>query len=97
MERRALLGGLPLEKHGAMVPSSTRGNGAELFRAACAIGAEGLVAKRLGSRYAAGERSADWLKFKNTEVRDLVLGGWMPGPHGGIEVDARLHSDRDDL
>jgi ATP-dependent DNA ligase len=28
------------------------------------LGAEGVVSKRLGSRYRSG-RSADWLKFKN--------------------------------
>jgi ATP-dependent DNA ligase len=31
---------------------------------ACALGCEGIVSKRLGSRYRSG-RSKDWLKFKN--------------------------------
>jgi bifunctional non-homologous end joining protein LigD len=35
-----------------------------VFRHACKLGLEGIVSKRLGSRYRSG-RSPDWLKFKN--------------------------------
>jgi ATP-dependent DNA ligase len=35
-----------------------------VFRHACKLGLEGIVSKRLGSRYRSG-RSHDWLKFKN--------------------------------
>src|SRR5215471_2141520 len=35
-----------------------------VFRHACKLGLEGIVSKRLGSRYRSG-RSKDWLKFKN--------------------------------
>ena len=35
-----------------------------VFQHACAMGLEGIVSKRLGSRYVSG-RSNDWLKFKN--------------------------------
>ena len=34
------------------------------FARACKMGVEGIVSKRLGSRYRSG-RSPDWLKFKN--------------------------------
>jgi hypothetical protein len=33
----------------------------------CKMGLEGIVSKRLGSRYRSG-RSPDWLKFKNPEA-----------------------------
>jgi hypothetical protein len=36
-------------------------------RHACKMGLEGVVSKRLGSRYRSG-RSPDWLKFKNPEA-----------------------------
>jgi bifunctional non-homologous end joining protein LigD len=35
-----------------------------VFKHACALRCEGIVSKRLGSRYRSG-RSRDWLKFKN--------------------------------
>jgi hypothetical protein len=34
---------------------------------ACKLGLEGIVSKRLGSRYRSG-RSPDWLKFKNPDA-----------------------------
>ena len=34
---------------------------------ACKLGLEGIVSKRLGSRYRSG-RSKDWLKFKNPDA-----------------------------
>ena len=36
-------------------------------RHACKMGLEGIVSKRLGSRYRSG-RTSDWLKFKNPEA-----------------------------
>jgi ATP-dependent DNA ligase len=38
-----------------------------VLRHACALGLEGIVSKRLGSRYVSG-RSRDWLKFKNPDA-----------------------------
>ncbi|RYF67201.1 MAG: hypothetical protein EOO29_37335, partial [Comamonadaceae bacterium] len=39
-------------------------HGRDLYQQAVAIGLEGLVAKRLGSTYQPGERTADWQKVK---------------------------------
>jgi bifunctional non-homologous end joining protein LigD len=39
-------------------------NGAVVFRAACNMGLEGIVAKRCDSRYHSG-RSRDWIKIRN--------------------------------
>ena len=41
--------------------------GVVVFQHACKLGCEGIVSKRLGSRYRSG-RSPDWLKFKNPEA-----------------------------
>ena len=38
-----------------------------VFAHACKMGLEGIVSKRLGSRYRSG-RSPDWLKFKNPDA-----------------------------
>jgi ATP-dependent DNA ligase len=40
------------------------GDGATIYRHACALGCEGIVSKRLGSAYRMG-RSDVWLKTKN--------------------------------
>jgi len=50
--------GLHLSEHCDDLPGDV------LFRHACKLGFEGIVSKRLGSRYRSG-RSNDWLKMKN--------------------------------
>ena len=53
--------GLHLNEHADDLPADV------VFRHACKMGLEGIVSKRLGSRYRSG-RSKDWLKFKNPEA-----------------------------
>ena len=61
------------------------GHSAELFAHARALGAEGIVSKRLGSRYRGGP-SRDWLKTKcHARGRFVIIGfkswdrgGWKP-------------------
>src|SRR5690606_13737456 len=40
---------------------------------------EGVVAKRLQSVYRPGVRSPDWVKVKQEQTGDYVIGGWRPG------------------
>jgi bifunctional non-homologous end joining protein LigD len=40
---------------------------------------EGIMAKRLQSRYEPGRRSQSWLKIKNVRRQEVVIGGWKPG------------------
>ena len=42
-------------------------------------GLEGIIAKRLDSRYEPGRRSGAWLKVKNRPSQEVVVGGWLPG------------------
>ena len=68
---RGCLPGLRLNEHLAQP-------GDLVFRHACKLGCEGIVSKRLGSRYRSG-RSPDWLKFKNPDapaVRREVEEDW---------------------
>ncbi len=52
-----------------------RGEGERAFGEACWRGWEGLIAKRIDSRYLA-TRSRDWLKLKCAHGQELVIGGW---------------------
>lgn len=38
---------------------------------------EGIVAKRVGSPYRSGERSADWLKWRANRGQEFVIGGYI--------------------
>jgi bifunctional non-homologous end joining protein LigD len=47
----------------------------------CALGLEGLVAKRADSSYQAGQRSGAWVKVKCGNRQEFVIGGFTP-PRG---------------
>lgn len=51
----------------------------DLLAATTAQGLEGVVAKRLDSPYRPGSRSSWWIKVKNLDTREIVIGGWKPG------------------
>jgi len=51
-------------------------DGVATYREACQRGDEGVIAKRADSRYQAGRRSPDWLKFKCVLDQEFVIGGY---------------------
>jgi len=51
-------------------------DGRMLFDATLQQGLEGIVSKRLSSRYRPGLRSKDWLKFAHRRRDSYVVGGW---------------------
>jgi bifunctional non-homologous end joining protein LigD len=55
---------------------STYDDGLALQTATLEQGLEGVVSKRLSSRYRPGRRSPDWLKFPHRASRSVVIGGW---------------------
>ena len=76
-ERREILRGLGLEQSTWQVPEAYD-DGPMLFEATLQQGLEGIVSKRLTSRYSFGERSKSWLKFAHRHRRSYVVGGWRP-------------------
>ncbi len=79
VERRAALEALELGGSAWRVPAAHSGQGAALLAATEKQGLEGVVAKRLDSRYEPGRRGGAWIKVKNTLRQELVIGGWIPG------------------
>ncbi len=78
-QRRDLLEGLGLDGAGLQTPRWHRGEGSALLELSRERGLEGVIAKRLDSRYLPGKRSAAWLKVKNHRSQEVVIGGWLPG------------------
>lgn len=76
-ERRGILRGLGLEHSTWQVPEAYD-DGQMLFDATLQQGLEGIVSKRLTSRYVFGERTKSWLKFAHRHRCSLVVGGWRP-------------------
>lgn len=54
-------------------------DGPVLLDAAKARGLEGVVAKRVDSRYEPGKRTRSWIKVKVRLRQEMVVGGWLPG------------------
>lgn len=65
-----------------IVPDPTPTQGIGLFEAVKSQGMEGIVGKRLGSRYQPGRRSEDWLKVSVRHTLRAVVGGYLPGEGG---------------
>lgn len=76
-ERRASLERLELGEGPWQVPPSYD-DGAALAGATLEQGLEGVVSKRLGSRYQPGRRSRDWVKAPHRTTATVVVGGWRP-------------------
>jgi bifunctional non-homologous end joining protein LigD len=84
VRRKVLLARLLLRARvGLQVNDHVAAAGDVVYRHACQLGLEGMVSKRLGSRYTSG-RTRDWLKFKNPAApaakreaeEDWGRGGW---------------------
>ncbi|HYV49034.1 MAG TPA: DNA ligase D [Myxococcaceae bacterium] len=78
-ERRELLGSLlsnapPELALSEQVPAKTVD---DAVRAAEEHGWEGVIAKRVGSKYASG-KSSDWLKLKVNDAQEFAIAGYVP-------------------
>lgn len=79
-ERRDLLDNLDLDGRSVKVPPRfVDVDGAVIQATAAQHGLEGVVAKRIGSRYEPGRRSPSWIKTPLRHSIEVVIGGWTPG------------------
>ena len=86
-ERRALLEELALDGPAWRTPASIVLDRSDPFVASVAeLGLEGVVAKRLGSRYTPGRRSPSWIKHKLRRDERLALTGIRRRPDGRPEA-----------
>jgi bifunctional non-homologous end joining protein LigD len=83
-DRRARLPAV-LENSGILLSQELRGSAAQVAQAVSRLGLEGVIAKRRGSRYEAGQRTGSWVKLKLDRQQEFVVGGYRPGTRG---VDA---------
>jgi bifunctional non-homologous end joining protein LigD len=88
--RRRLLDELALDGASWQVPAYSTGQAAELLEASRRRRLEGLVLKRLDSRYLPGKRTGAWLKVKNSARQEFVIGGWAPGEGHRKQLGALL-------
>jgi bifunctional non-homologous end joining protein LigD len=76
-ERKAKLEKLLRDSPGVIRYSASIENAnAELLDKARELGVEGLIGKRVGSRYEPGKRSGAWIKIKIQQQQEFVIGGY---------------------
>ncbi|HYS30780.1 MAG TPA: non-homologous end-joining DNA ligase [Streptosporangiaceae bacterium] len=90
-QRRARLDELGVEgPHWQTPPAFIGVPGADVRAVSRRHGLEGIMAKRLASRYEAGKRSPAWRKIKNVYRQEFVVGGWKPGEGNRSELIGSL-------
>jgi len=101
--RRDLLSRQVLPQLGEPIRESSQLNASlsDLLRAVKTHGFEGIVAKRLDSRYEPGQRSGAWRKMRINQGQEFVIGGYTSGPRnfdalifGYYEGDNLLYAAR---
>ncbi|OBH04795.1 MULTISPECIES: ATP-dependent DNA ligase [unclassified Mycobacterium] len=80
-DRRKLLETLAAAGN-VIVPDLLPGDGAEALEHSRKHGWEGVVAKKRDATYQPGRRSASWIKDKNWNTQEVVIGGWKAGEGG---------------
>ncbi|MEA2656380.1 MAG: bifunctional non-ous end joining protein LigD [Chloroflexota bacterium] len=79
LERRRSLAQLKLAGDSWQTPPFEEGGGQAMLEASAKAGLEGVMAKKLDSPYEPGRRSGAWVKVKNRNRQELVIGGWLEG------------------
>jgi bifunctional non-homologous end joining protein LigD len=79
LARRKALEALKLNGASWQTPPSERGGGPAMLEASGKAGLEGIMAKKLDSHYEPARRSGAWLKVKNHDRQEFVIGGWLEG------------------
>jgi len=72
------------------VTESAEGNGSKMLEQARKQGWEGVIAKRVDSRYEPGNRSRDWLKLKIEFRQEFVVGGYTEPRNSREHIGAIL-------
>lgn len=90
-ERRTRLAALKLNGERWFTPEFHVGEGSALLAATREQHLEGVIAKRLDSRYTPGRRSDSWLKIKHSQRQEMVIGGWTEGKGARSRGIGALH------
>jgi len=78
-DRRQALAKLKLGGASWQTPPYEKGGGQTMKDASAKAGLEGVMAKKLDSKYEPGRRSGAWQKVKNRNRQELVIAGWLEG------------------
>jgi bifunctional non-homologous end joining protein LigD len=81
-DRRRVLEALAADRDELIVHELLSGDGPDALDESRKRRWEGVVAKRWDSTYQPGRRSRAWIKAKNWNTQEVVIGGWREGTGG---------------
>jgi DNA ligase D-like protein (predicted ligase) len=82
VERRKLLKSLKLASGRIRIAVQFEASANDMLAAVRQQQLEGVIGKRKDSLYEPGKRTGSWVKCRVNRGQELVIGGYIPGPHG---------------
>lgn len=82
LQRKRILEALLPQSDEIIYSKHIVGKGAKALKEAEKLEGEGLIAKKVNSKYLINKRSKEWLKIKITKEQEMVIGGFTD-PQGG--------------
>lgn len=76
LERKKILKAVLPKKKNLIFSEHAIGDGKKAFRKAEQENGEGIIAKKIASKYSTGKRTKDWLKIKTEKQQEMVIGGY---------------------
>jgi DNA ligase D-like protein (predicted ligase) len=81
-ERLSILDSTFVPSERAQLCANFPGPADKIISAVKGLGGEGVIAKRLDSRYEPGQRSGAWQRIRLNIGQEFVIGGFTPGTYG---------------
>jgi DNA ligase D-like protein (predicted ligase) len=82
VERRKLLKSLKLASGRIRIAEQFEVSATDMLAAVRQQQLEGVIGKRKDSFYEPGKRTGAWIKYRVNRGQELVIGGYISGPHG---------------
>lgn len=79
LERKKILNGIGNETQHVIISEFIKEKGKQFYRLSVDAGLEGVIGKRIDSKYMPGRRSDAWVKMKKRKTADCIIVGWLEG------------------
>ncbi|RLI80155.1 DNA ligase [Archaeoglobales archaeon] len=79
IERKKILSEVVQETNHVLLADYVKKEGEVFYNKVTEVGLEGIIAKKVDSRYEAGKRSENWIKIKKRNTVDCTIVGWLEG------------------
>ena len=79
LNRKKVLSEVLNETNHILITDYIKKEGESFYKKVIEAGLEGVVAKKIDSKYEVGKRSDNWIKIKKKNTVDCVIVGWLEG------------------